>query len=199
MPNNEFLAEMFNAHNRNINQENSIANPMIQSNQDLKAELMMNLMNQSNIFNGSIVNQNNNTQFIFPSTNTFSHVNNRTCYKNNFENNNMNNSNYNSSNESLSCKKTCDISEKAGYDFSDQIMKNQIKAVLENSSTEHHENKQNKPTKKNTNCPHLNERHYAKVKIFLINFRICATIATIARAGKNSLGNVHISLRPITL
>lgn len=199
VPNHVFLAEMLNAQIHNINQENSSENSMVQSKQDLNAELLMKLMNQSSIYNGSIVNKNNNTQFTYPSTNTFSHLYNRAYYKNNYEHNNINNSNYNSSNESFSCKKTSDISEKPGYDFSDQILKNQIKAVLENSPTEHHDNKQNKPTKKNTNCPHLNERHYAKVKIFFINLRICAIIATTARAEKNSLGNVHITLRPITL
>jgi len=158
------LAEMLNAQIHNINQDNSLANSMAQSKQDLNAELLMKLRNQSSIYNRSMVNQNNNTQFIFPSTNTVSHVYNRDYYKNNYEHNKINNSNYNSSNESFSYKKTCDISEKPGYDFSDQIIKNQIKAVLETSPTENHENKQNKPTKKNTSCPHLNEPHYAKVK-----------------------------------
>jgi hypothetical protein len=147
----------------------SYANMLMKSNQEVNTELLMKLMNQRQIYAASLINNNNNTQIYFPAGNVCNHIYNRTYINDNFNNNNINNISNSTSNDSLSSKKTYEMSENAILEMQEKILKNQIEAVLSKSSAEH-DNRLNKPTKKNTNCPHLNARHYAKVNNY---FNIC--------------------------
>lgn len=118
---------------------------------------------------------NNNNKIFLPSQShdVYNHFYNfnRTYYNDNF-NNNINSINIgnNPNNESKLNRNSEDDPENC-IEKKEYLLKNTKEANISNQQSSDSKGRITKPIKRNTNCPHLNARHYAKVKIFNLNYK----------------------------
>ena len=135
----------------------------MKTSQDFDANINTKKMNMGQRYTTNLINHNNNTQNFFPAGDVCNHVYNRTYFKdNNFNINHIGNNCYNTGQVLKNLQETSqNVNESQ-----ENPLKNKIEEIISHLPS-NDKIKTNKPTKRNTNCPHLDARHYAKVRFIL--------------------------------
>ena len=117
------------------------------------------MFNNRPVFSGNVISNNNSTQIFLPSAgDVHTGVYNK-AYNNDIFKVHMNLAN-NSNSEGESFKQT-----QADSNNRKETQEQAVFTSSENAPNKHVDQKSKKPIKLNTNCPHVDARHYAKVRI----------------------------------
>lgn len=153
----------FNFGNNHImtNNQTLLHNFQTDSNNDFRGDLS-NMFNNRPVFTGNVISNNNSTQIFLPTTGDVQSGVYNKAYNNDVFRMSMNSVN-NSNSEGESFKQT-----QADSNNRKETQEQPLSTNSENVHNKPVDQKSKKPIKLNTNCPHGDVKHYAKVRIFLI-------------------------------
>jgi hypothetical protein len=136
---------------------------------DLDGQNISKIMNPGYFIPNFTNNDNNNSQIFLPAGNVCNHFYNydRTYFNDKFNNNiNLNKLRNIHKNYEQSVGNINEIGLESCSETQDEVYKNTVEANMFKLPTTESKCRAIKPTKTNTNCPHPDARHYAKVKSF---------------------------------